>query len=46
MAIDKTVSVFALNNSQKLVHGSKYSTSIDDNIEQMLKNKELYSLLL
>lgn len=37
---NKTVSVFAPNNSQELVHGAKYSTSIGDNFEQVRKNKE------
>lgn len=37
---NKTVSVFAPNNSQELIHGVKYSTSIGNSFEQVRKNKE------
>ena len=37
---NKTVSMFAPNNSQETVNGTKYSTSIGDSFEQVRKNKE------
>tara|TARA_R110002050_G_scaffold60544_3_gene134281 strand:+ start:5571 stop:6872 length:1302 start_codon:yes stop_codon:yes gene_type:complete len=37
---NKAISVFAPNNSQEMVNGSKYSTSVGDSFEQVRKNKE------
>ena len=37
---NKAISMFAPNNSQEMINGTKYSTSIGDSFEQVRKTKE------